>query len=123
MPTGEGELFTVPLPIFVFPNNQQHIHYKNLTSTSPIRLLHLFAWPHGFGIIFSDDKTERALLLRAAPPGHVSNKKELYNEYRSINIAPSHRCMPGTNKSYMGFHAVRYLSTENSQQWNLWLAV
>jgi hypothetical protein len=103
MPTTDGEPLTAPLPLSVYPNNQQHIHHGTLTDTTPVHVLHLFAWTHGFGIILSHDARQRALLLPASPPGFVSTETDSNSEYRSINIASSTPCMPGTNKSSWGF--------------------
>ena len=93
-----------PLPIFVYPNNQQHFPYHPSTSSTPFHLVSLFSWTHGFGVIVSRQNTQHAFLLPASPPGYVTTQTLPSASNGVIIIISPDRCMPGTYKSEWGSH-------------------
>ena len=99
MPTDRTDSTISPLPLFVYPNNQQHFPYQLLSNPTPFDLLSLFSWTDGFGLVISYQNDHRALLIPTSAPGYVSANRMSTDMEAMITIVSSDPCIPGTYKS------------------------
>ena len=102
IPTEKNDSTISPLPLFIYPNNQQHFPYQPLTNPTPFDLLSLFSWTDSLGLVINHQNAQRVFLVPPSPPGYVSANRMSDGIESSITLMSTDPCIPGTYKSEWG---------------------